>query len=201
MLTRRSLSLLGFTGLLTLEGLEEALGSAPIGRVTEGRAPAFAEAGGAARPLATDARILLNDLVRTGSDGRIVMRLGERTRLRLGGDVRLRIDRFIVDQGGTMSLGAGTIGIDTQGPLTRGLSIRSPHALIAVRGTRFVAGREPGRGFSVLVDEGAVEVRGGGQTVRLTAGEGTTIGRPGARPSVPTLWSPPRAQSFRALLR
>lgn len=200
MVTRRIVSFMGAASIL-LHGRGDAFAASPIGRVTEGRGAAFAEAEGAARPLVADARILLNDLVRTGSDGRVAMRLGERTMLRLGGDVRLRIDRFVVDQGGVLSLGAGAIGVDTQGPLNRGLTIRSPHALIAVRGTRFVAGIEPGRGFSVLVDEGRVDVRAGGETVRLAAGEGTSIAQRGAKPSSPTLWGVGRAQSFRGLLR
>jgi len=200
MLTRRTGLFFGASGILALTPWA-AFASSPIGRVTEGRGPAFAEAEGSARPLVPDARILLNDLVRTGSEGRVAMQLGERTRLRLGGDVRLRIDRFIADQGGTLSLGSGVVGVDTQGSLSRGLSIRSPHALIAVRGTGFVAGHEPGRGFSVLVDHGAVDVRAGGETVRLGPGEGTTILRRGAKPSSPTSWGTPRAQAFRARLR
>lgn len=172
-----------------------------VGRVTEGQGPAFADNGGRTRLLVREAGVMLNDLVRTEPEGRVAMRLAERTSLRLGGQARVRIDRFIANQGGTITIGSGVVGVDTQGRLPLGLTVRSPYALVAVRGTRFVLGGEPARGFSVLVDEGRVVVRAAGVTVKLGPGEGTTIAGRGGRPSVPGIWSRERAASFRALLR
>lgn len=199
MLTRRLFSLLGFS--VSVVGVGSiARASTPIGRVTESRGPVFAEAERTSRSLDLGGEVFLNDLVRTGQDARAGIVLGERTTLRLGGGVRVWIDRFMADQGGVINLGSGTIGVDTQGPLGRGLSIRSSHALIAVRGTRFIAGAEPGRGFSVLVAEGAVDVQAGGVSVQLAPGEGTTIARPGARPSPVATWASARARRFEALV-
>ncbi|MDP2800966.1 MAG: FecR family protein [Phreatobacter sp.] len=175
--------------------------AAQVGRVTEGQGPAFAENAGTTRSLVRETGVMLNDLVRTEREGRVAMTLGERTTLRMGGQARVRIDRFIASQGGTITIGSGAVGVDTQGRLPRGLTVRSPYALVAVRGTRFVVGAEPTRGFSVLVDEGRVDVRAGGVTVKLGPGEGTTVARRGERPSPPAPWSRERAASFRALLR
>lgn len=196
MLTRRLVILSGLTPALWW--VFPALARTAVGRVTEGRGAAFAESQGSARPLVPQAQVLLDDLVRTGQDGRVAMMLGTKTTLRLGGDTRLKIDRFLVDQGGVITLGTGIIRVDTQGALSRGLSVRSPYALVAVRGTGFIAGAEPGRGFSVLVNRGRVDVSAGGSRVSLKAGEGTTIAARGERPSSPVTWSSERAGRFRA---
>lgn len=196
--------LLGFLGLglwaVGSLGLPAAM-AAEVGRVTEGQGPAFADNAGTTRSLVRETGVMLNDLVRTAPEGRVAMTLGERTTLRMGGQARVRIDRFIANQGGTITIGSGAVGVDVQGRLPRGLTVRSPYALVAVRGTRFVVGREPARGFSVLVDQGRVDVRAAGVTVTLGPGEGTTVARRGQRPAPPTPWSRERAASFRALLR
>lgn len=201
MATRRWLGAFGF-GLWTVAslGLSSAM-AAEVGRVTEGQGPAFADNAGTTRSLVRETGVMLNDLVRTEREGRVAMTLGERTTLRMGGLARVRIDRFIANQGGTITVGAGAVGVDTQGRLPQGLTVRSPYALVAVRGTRFVVGAEPGRGFSVLVDQGRVDVRAGGVTIPLGPGEGTTVARRGERPSPPASWSRERAARFRALLR
>jgi ferric-dicitrate binding protein FerR (iron transport regulator) len=60
--------------------------------------------------------------------------------------------------------------------------------LIAVRGTRLFAGPD-GDALGVFVERGEVAVTGAGKTVTLHAGQGTTIARPGARPSPVSRWS------------
>ena len=200
MLTRRLALLLGVAPAISGFVLP-TWARTEVGRVIEGQGAAFAETRGSARPLTPQAQVLLDDLVRTGQDGRVAMMLGAKTTLRLGGDTRLKIDRFLVDQGGVITLASGIVRVDTQGALSRGLSVRSPYALVAVRGTGFIAGAEPGRGFSVLVDRGRVDVSAGGSRVSLRAGEGTTIAARGGRPSAPVAWSPERADRFRARVR
>jgi hypothetical protein len=60
-----------------------------------------------------------------------------------------------------------------------------------VRGTRFFAGPS-GNLFGVFVARGSVVVSGGGGQVVLHAGDGTDIRYPGAAPTPPKRWGPPR---------
>jgi ferric-dicitrate binding protein FerR (iron transport regulator) len=74
------------------------------------------------------------------------------------------------------------------------MRIRSPFALIAVRGTRFFAGPSNGR-FGVFVERGSVAVMAAGQQVVLHDGEGTDVSSPGARPTPVRRWQPPRIRA------
>src|SRR5262249_40099757 len=72
--------------------------------------------------------------------------------------------------------------------------IRSPFALIAVRGTRFFAGPSNGR-FGVFVERGSVAVTSVGRRVILHDGEGTDFSAPGTRPSPVKEWQPERIRA------
>jgi ferric-dicitrate binding protein FerR (iron transport regulator) len=67
------------------------------------------------------------------------------------------------------------------------MQIRSPFALIAVRGTRFFAGPSNGR-FGVFVERGTVAVTAARQRVILRDGEGTDFSAPGTRPTPVKPW-------------
>jgi len=71
------------------------------------------------------------------------------------------------------------------------VQIRSPFALIAVRGTRFFAGPSNGR-FGVFVVRGSVAVTSAGQQVILREGEGTDVVSPGTPPTPIKRWAPER---------
>jgi hypothetical protein len=149
---------------------------------------ATASAEGSTRPLAVKALILLGDLVKTGNDSRLGLALGQRTVLRLGAGTELRIERYIVDAGGEFDFGPGAVLFDRKGSQTRNdIRFNTAYGLIAVRGTRFLAGPSKGK-FSVFVSRGKVEVSGGGRTVLLTSGIGTDIPHPGEAPSEPVAW-------------
>jgi hypothetical protein len=149
----------------------------------------FAEInGGPRRPLAPRAAVYVDDQVGTGPVSRLTIQLGQQTRIHLGERARLIIDRYLVAAGGEFRLEAGPILLDrTPGPAQPILEIRSPFALIAVRGTRVFAG--PSRGvFGVFVERGTVSVGAGGREVLLAAGEGVDIRRPGDPPAPPDRW-------------
>jgi ferric-dicitrate binding protein FerR (iron transport regulator) len=82
---------------------------------------------------------------------------------------------------------------DGAGGQSRRISVRSPFALIAVRGTRFFAGPSPGV-FGVFVARGRVRVTAAGKAVELTEGMGTNIAHPGAPPTDPAAWGAERIQ-------
>ena len=176
------LTVLGGIGRLTAQG-------AGIGHVQSVRGEAFAEIGAKRRPLAVRAPLYLGDLIVTGADARIRVRLGRRTTLALGSNARLRIDRQVLaDDSGEYDLQAGPLLLDhsDDGPSVRA-TVRSPYGLIAVRGTRFFAGPSNDV-FGVFVASGRVSVQADGRTVLLDRGEGTNIPAPGAPPSQPAPW-------------
>src|SRR4029453_4873755 len=125
--------------------------------------------------------IFLSEEVVTGVASRLGMRLGRDTTVRLGEQARLKIDRFLVDAGGEMTLRSGPLLFGGQARRA-GVQIRSPFALIAVRGTRFFAGPSNDR-FGVFVARGSVTVTSAGQQVILGDGDGKAFAYPGAPPN------------------
>lgn len=167
-----------------------------IGHVQALRGQAFAETGQARRELEAQAPLYLGDVVVTGKASRVQIRLGRRTRLALGANARLRIDRQVLaDDSGDYELQAGPLLLehDENGP-TIPATVRSPYGLIAVRGTRFFAGPSNGV-FGVFVASGRVSVQAAGQTVLLDEGDGTNIATPGARPTPPAPWGEGRIRA------
>lgn len=164
-----------------------------VGSVEEVTGEAFAELESVRRALDRTAPVFLNEEVLTGVGSRLGMRLGRDTTVRLGEQARLKIDRFLVDAGGEMTLRSGPLLFDGQ-PRRGGVRIRSPFALIAVRGTRFFAGPSNDR-FGVFVVRGSVAVTSAGEQVILRQGEGTDIASPGAPPTPVKRWAPERIRA------
>ncbi|MGE0004846.1 MAG: FecR domain-containing protein [Parvibaculaceae bacterium] len=171
-----------------------------IGSVSEITGEVSAELDGRSRKLKRKSALFLNETVRTAARSRLRALLARKTSLRLGAETTVRIDRFIVDQGGELVLDSGALLIDTRGKLLKSLEVESPFALIAVRGTRFFAGPIDGI-FGVFVARGAVDVTGGGRTVRLAAGQGTDIPRAGGPPGPVRTWGAPKIAKAMALVQ
>ncbi len=172
-----------------------------VGRVTAKRGSAFAEAGTETRNLSEAGPVYLDEVLRTENESRVAILLGEKTRVRLGANAKLRIDQFVINSGGKLELGSGALEIDAApNSSPRGLTVASPFALIAVRGTRFFAGTEPDGRFGVFVDEGAVSVSASGKTVTVSTGMGTTIAKAGEAPSDPAAWGAPRIERARRMV-
>lgn len=172
-----------------------AMAAEKVGAVSSlaGQASAVGAAG--QRDLAPGADVFLADVIKTTIGTRAELKLGQRTRLMLGGSTELRIVRYLVDAGGDIDLLAGAIEFERTGkPASSELRVRSAYGLIGVRGTKFFAGRSDGV-FGVFVSSGAVSFSGGGRTVVIQSGEGSGIREPGAQPSTPGKWAPDRVQS------
>ena len=166
-----------------------------VGSVEDVKGEAFAEVDGGRRTLDRAAPVFLGDEVVTGVASRLEMRLGRDTTIRLGEQARLKIDRFLVGAGGEMTLSSGPLLFDRpprSAPAR--VQIRSPFALIAVRGTRFFAGPSNGR-FGVFVVRGSVAVTSAGQQVVLREGEGTDVVSPGTPPTPIKRWAPERIRA------
>jgi hypothetical protein len=165
-----------------------------IGSVEEAGGEAFAEIKEKRRMLERASPIFVNDQVGTGSDSRVELRLGEHTKIRLGERARLKIDRFLLNTGGEITLDTGPMLFEKRDGRPMPVSIRSSYGVIDVRGTRFFVGPS-NNVFGVFVDEGSVTVTAGGRRVILRAGEGTDISKPGTRPTAPKRWGQPRIKA------
>lgn len=182
-----------------LAGLGTAVFAAPVtgaeqaGEVQAARGECFAEGGAGRRELATTAPVYIGESVGTEAQSALRLHLGVATVVSIGPQARLRIDRFVVDAGGTLVLERGPMLCDyqTTGAGKHAMDIRSPFGLIAVRGTSVWCG--PSKGvFGVFVRHGTVAVTAASRTVMVGSGFGTDIARPGAEPSVPILWGEAR---------
>ena len=155
----------GSLALLALPAMgRPAAAAEEAGVVRQVVGAATAAAGTAIRPLNASAAVFVDDLVKTGQNARLGLALGDRTTLNLGAETEIRIDRYLKDAGGEINLVTGTMLFERKGkPAATDLSIRSPYGLIAVRGTRFHAGRLSDGQFGILVGTGRVAVTAGGQ--------------------------------------
>ena len=173
-----------------------------IGQVESLRGEAFAESAGDRRRLDLQAPIFIGDIIITGASSRIAVRLGRRTRLALGENARLRVDQHIMaSDRGTYELQAGPLLVEhDQGGPAVPATVRSPYALIAVRGTRFFAGPS-NDAFGVFVATGGVSVQAAARLVVLAAGEGTSIARPGDPPGKVVAWGEARIRAALASVR
>ena len=179
------LGLAGFSPLTALAQSDNVAGlvDEAIGLVT-------AEGKDRQRPLAAQATVFVGDTISTGNASKLAMKLGQETLLRLGELARIKIDRFIVNAGGTIQLNAGPLLLD-KAKTTPPINIRSPFGLISVRGTRLFAG--PSKGvFGVFVVNGVVTVTSAGKTVSVAEGFGTDVAKRGAAPTAPVRWGEER---------
>lgn len=193
------LALGGAAALATLPALAQTAERA--GLVDNLVGEAVAELKKDRRLLASGGNVFVGDSVSTAEESRVALLVGEATTIRLGPRARLKIDRFIMNAGGTLTLQSGAMTFNRPPSETpQPMAIRGAFGMIAVRGTYFFAG--PSRGASgVLVLRGSVSVASGGETVILQAGEGTDVARPGARPSPPAIWSQARIDEALASVR
>jgi ferric-dicitrate binding protein FerR (iron transport regulator) len=159
----------------------------PAGMIEEVKGEGFAESRAARRTLERDSPVFVADLVGTGAASRLLLRLGEQTRVRLGERARIIIDRYLVNAGGEFTLEAGAMHFDRPSGKPAPVRIRSPYGLIAVRGTRFFAGPSAGV-FGVFVERGTVSVMAAGREVVLLMGQGTDIPQPGEKPTTARRW-------------
>ena len=186
----RRAALLALAGVAACPGASLA-GAGPVGEVAELEGGAFAERN-RVRRLAMRSEVLLGDTVWTEAASRAALALQSGSKVYLGPEARLTIDRFVAATGGYLRLGAGALVFDrAEGLPKTDIEVRSAFGLIGVRGTRFFAG--PSRGvFGVFVARSAVTVSAAGVTRRLGAGEGVDIPRRGAAPSEVKPWGKAR---------
>jgi ferric-dicitrate binding protein FerR (iron transport regulator) len=184
----RRLALGGALALGAQAAATPAFANAPAGSVIALSGGVFAMLNQARRDLAPNGQVFIGDRIATSAGARANIKLGLATDLKMGERARVTIDRYIVNAGGTITLGEGAVLVDKDPSVSREqLNIRSTYGLIAVRGTRFFAGPSNGV-FGVFVARGLVVVSAAGREVTLAAGQGTDIATPGAPPSPAKAW-------------
>jgi hypothetical protein len=161
------------------------------GYVAEVRGEVTAELEALRRVLVPRDSIFLGDDVVSGSESRAALQLGRDTSLRLGANAQVRIDRFIVDVGGVLTLGGGALLLEKAPGSPGVLQIRGSFGLITVRGTGVFVGPSNGV-IGIFVVHGQIQILAGGQSVELNTGEGTDVAAPGAPPTPPTRWGAAR---------
>ena len=194
LLTRRQLAAFVAAPFAAECVLGEAYAAA-VGEVTEVRGTAFAEFADGARPLSQGAAVSINEIIRTGEASRLKMLLAGQTRISLGALATIKIDRYLSELGGDITVESGALLFDKSTRLKQGeIKVSSPYALIAVRGTRFFAGPSNGV-FGIFVASGSVSVVASRQRIVLNAGQGTNIAMIGAPPTPPTIWGAARIEA------
>ena len=186
---------LGLATLLALIGLPTAAQQQVVGTVEALQGRATVESGGARQALGPGAVIRLGDVIETAADTKLAVRFNDGTALNLGPSARFAVDRFAFDPaaskgefvGRALQGGFFFVGGRTESMPNAKVEIRSPHALLGVRGTAFFAGPIDGE-YGVFVREGRVAVTAGGETLPLAAGEGTMIKAPGDKPKPKRVW-------------
>lgn len=169
---------------------------AEVGVVEKLRNQAVATYAGDERPLSLTAPVWFEDTLRTGADARLTSRFADDSRLTLGENAAVLIDRFVYDPGTgsrTIALrsaaGAFLLAVENLGDGARNsVEVRTPVAVIGIRGTT-VWGGEIDDGYGVLALDGTVTVTTDARTTTLRPGEGVTIIAP-SEPYAPVVWGP-----------
>jgi hypothetical protein len=181
--------------ILNLANPVQAQTQTPAGDVASVEGRATAAVASKERALAKGTAVFVDETITTDAAARVMLNLGRDTTIRLGEKVRIRIERHMVNAGGSFDLNSGAILFDRgAGAPKATTTVRSPYGLLAVRGTTVFAGPSNGV-FGVFVVHGRVDVTAGGTTVQLKRGLGTNIANPGDAPTKPASWKAPRIKA------
>jgi hypothetical protein len=132
--------------VLLLPGAGETAGPS-IGLVKVVEGAAFVQRGDQTLPARAGLALLEGDVLRTGADGRLGVVLRDDTRVSLGPETEVRIDRFLYApaQGQLALVLKMAYGIATyvSGKIAKlspdAVRVETPVAIVGVRGTRFAA--------------------------------------------------------------
>jgi hypothetical protein len=118
-------------------------------------------------PAAASAPVNMNDALRTGANGRLQVTFSDKSQLTLGENARVVVDRYVFNPEkssanvvlnairGAFRFAGGRI----EGMRQKSITVNTPNAALAVRGTHFWAGPIEGK-YGVLLLKGKVRVSG-----------------------------------------
>ncbi len=193
--------------VMILSGLAggQATAQEVIGAVTRIQGEASGTLGDATRSLGLTAPVSLNEVVSTGEAARLEVTFADSTRLTLGGNAKLTLDRYVFNS----AAGSGTIRFGVVGAFrfisgqvsklaTSDVSVTTGGATLGIRGTEFWGGPIDNQALGVFLIEGNVSVSNAlGEQILSQPGQGTNIATPGAAPGPVTFW--PQDKINRAL--
>jgi hypothetical protein len=193
--------------LMLFSGLAsgQATAQEAIGAVTRIQGEASSIRGGSTQKLDLNAPVFLNDVLSTGEGARLEVTFTDDTRLTLGGNTKLTLDTYVFNPTvGRRTIRFVIIGAFRflSGQLSKlaisRVSVKTPVAVIGIRGTEFFAGPIDDQALGVLLIQGAVSVsNAAGRRILNRPGQGTNIATAGAAPGPVTVW--PQAKVKRAL--
>jgi hypothetical protein len=173
--------LVGAAALLALSIHQGVAAPEKVGQVDRLQGQADAAQGPQKRSLAVQGDVLFLDNIETGDAARMEATLADSTKVTLGENGRLVIDKFVYNpdrQGGALSMkvkGAFLfVGGKIEGPTGGNVAIKTPVGTLGVRGTTVWGGYIDG-GYGVLVLDGEVTVNTKRGQVTLRKGQGTMI--------------------------
>lgn len=166
----------------------------PVGEVASSLGAAYLSRSDGNIGAAKGVTVLLDDTALTGEAARLDLLLGHATRLRLGANASLKIDKFVAGRDAKLTLDSGPLVVERGKGAEPVFEVKTPYALLAARGTEFFAG--PSKGvFGVFVKSGLLDVKTLHGSVRLKAGEGTDFAIRGDPPSPVKKWGRPRVEA------
>ena len=169
-----------FLGVLSLvsASLITTASAAPVGKVT--RVQKQAQVG--SRPAKVGASVSMNQRLRTGPGARMQITFVDGTNLTLGENASVVVDKFVYNPAkstGAMALSSakGAVRFSTGkiGSMKKkDVTVSTPSAALAVRGTEFWMGPIDGHHGAYVLD-GKVDVTSRGRTARVNRGYGMDI--------------------------
>ncbi len=157
------------------------------------------------RRVAVDDRVQFGGQVRTGALSANVNRFDDGTMINIGANAAVGIDRFVYAPASgtgemTVNLARGAMRFVTGKMQAKSYGVRTPFAIIGVRGTVFVLGHDAAGGSTVVVETGSVTFANtAGAAVVVPAGFASTISGPNDPPSPPAPASPAQQAVVAAL--
>jgi hypothetical protein len=187
--------------LLVLTTSAWATDSPSVGMVTKVENEAKVVSSGGAATAVVGTIVHMKDTLRTGAKGRLQVTFRDNTALTLGENATVVIDRYVFDP----DAGIGEAALDaTKGAFRlatgrlkemreKTITVSTPVAALAVRGTDFWGGPIQGQYGVLLVSGGPLGVHNEAGAVMLAkSGEGTDIDplKGGGAPGRPYVWPP-----------
>ena len=144
---RASMAVVVGLSVVLVAGVGPGRADPPIGVVKVVKGEAFVQRGDQALPARDGMGLAEGDLLRTGPDGRLGVLLRDDTRLSLGPDSEIRIDRFaFAPAQGNLALvlrmlrGAATYVSGKLAKLSpEAVRVETPVGIVGIRGTQFAA--------------------------------------------------------------
>jgi hypothetical protein len=132
--------------VMLLFGLTSAAGAAEIGQIKVVKGQVSIERQGKAIPATVGVRLQTADVIKTGADGSVGITMDDDSLLSAGPNSALSLDRYVFDTATNQgrfdtSLNKGTLAV-ISGRIAKqspdAMTVRTPTAILGVRGTEFV---------------------------------------------------------------